>query len=449
MKLKTPFTAKASTPEELHKRWMDALVRKHPHDVAAELRDLPLARIREALRELPDALAADVVLELPRELQVRLFESMRVPRLSGIISEMFTDEAADVLGQISSQRLEEIMGSLSAEDAQEIDALLQFPADSAGGIMHTEFIALTEEQTVGQAVEHLRGDERVIGQQLSYLYVVDDQGRLRGVLKMRDLLFRKPETPLTEVVNPEVRCVSVHADQEEIARLFQHYEFLALPVVDDFQRLRGVVTGDDVLKVIQEEATEDMQRMVGLFGQETGATPWGSSVRNRLPWLLINLVTAFFAGWVVSHFESLIAQYAVLAVFLPIIAGQGGNAGTQTLTIIVRALALGEIQLAQVWRVLAKEILIGLITGIVTGSVVGIIGWMWKGNAALGVVACMAMILNLIAAALAGVVIPMGLKAMKIDPALASAIMLTTVTDVVGFFIFLTLASAALPLLVG
>ena len=214
----------------------------------------------------------------------------------------------------------------------------------------------------------------------------------------------------------------------------------ALPVVDDFQMLCGVVTSDDVLDVIEEEATEDMQRMIGLSGEETLETPWNISLRNRLPWLYVNLATAILAGWVVSLFESTIDKYAVLAVFLPIIASQGGNAGIQTLTITVRSMALGGIEGRKKTRILTKELFVALLTGLATGVAVGLIGWWWRGDLVLGVIACLALLLNVICAAGAGVLIPIGLKALKIDPALASSIMLTTVTDVFGFLMFLGLA---------
>jgi magnesium transporter len=420
------------------------LANKHPRDIAEEMRELPLARIRDTLRTLPDAVAAEVITDLPKDIQVRLFESMQASHLSGIVGEMFSDDAADVLGGVSSARLREIMRGMPADEARQINDLLQYPEDTAGGIMQTEVISVSEDLTIAEAIEMLRREEENVPDGIFYIYVVDSEYRLRGVLRVRDLLFSPSSLKIREIMLPEVRAVSVHADQEEIARLFRAYGFSAIPVVDDFQRLRGVVTADDVLDIVEEEATEDMQRMVGLSGEETAETPWTHSVRNRLPWLYFNLATAFLAGWVVSLFETTIAQYAVLAVFLPIIAGQGGNAGTQTLTIIVRSIALGEVPAKHHRAILVKEVLVGLLNGLAIGLVVGGVSWLWKNNVVLGVITFAAMVLNMIAAGMAGVVIPLGLKALRIDPALASAIMLTTVTDVVGFFLFLGLAALAL-----
>lgn len=428
--------------------WIEALKAQHPHDIALEMRDLAIEKTRSILRQLPDTLASDVILELPSHTQVLLFESMRVSRLSGIIGEMFSDDVADLLGQISPERLEKIMEQLPPGDAREIADLLKYEEDTAGGIMQTEVISVREDLTISETIERLRGMEDLNHTDgYFYVYVTDTNDRLRGVLRIRDLLFSKPERQVRDIMIREVRAVSVHADQEEIARMFKHYGFSVVPVVDDFQRLRGLVTIDDVMEVMEEEATEDMQRMIGLSGEESTSTPWQESVRKRLPWLYVNLLTAFLAGSVVAIFESTIAQYAVLAVFLPIIAGQGGNAGTQVLTIVVRSLALGDVPDKGQQAILLKELIVGVLNGLAIGIVVGLMAWVWKQNFALGFVVFAAMLLNMIAAGLAGVVIPFGLKALRIDPALASAIMLTTVTDVVGFFLFLGFAALALSII--
>lgn len=421
-------------------QWLKSLHSKHPSDIAEQIRILPVTKIREILRQLPDELAAEIISSLPEDIAIQIFETMRVQRLSGIVGEMFTDDAADVIGQLSASRLKQIMDSLHPENADDIRSLLTYPEDSAGGIMQTEFVAMRESITITQATEELRTIEPEEHTQLFYIYVIDDSEHLRGVLRVRDLLFNPADTLLKDIMDPEVRCVHTLADQEEIAMLFQRYRFTSVPVVDEYQKLCGIITADDALEVIQEEATEDMQRMIGLSGEEMAETPWKESVSKRLPWLIVNLFTAFLAGYVISCFENTIAQVATLAVFLPIIAGQSGNSGTQTLTILVRSLALGEMPFSEQKKVFLKEVFVSLATGLSIGLLVGIVGWLWKDNLALGIIACLAMLLNTICAALAGVIIPLGLKTLKIDPALASAIMLTTVTDVVGFLIFLSLA---------
>jgi magnesium transporter len=290
----------------------------------------------------------------------------------------------------------------------------------------------------------LRARAEAQQEDVSYLYVTDSDQKLMGVVSLRDLVFRKPHRRIEEIMNREVKSVRVDADQEEIARQFEHYHYLGLPVVDYTGRLAGIVRANDVLEIAQEEATEDMQLMVGLSGEERALTPWRKSMRTRLPWLYINLATAFLAAAVVGFFEDTIARWTVLAVFLPIVAGQGGNSGAQTLTVIIRELALGEISPGDGRKAFVKEIVLGVANGFAIGIVVGVISYLWKGEAMLGIVVGLAMLLNMIAAAMSGVLIPFGLKAFKIDPALASSIFVTTVTDVAGFFFFLGLATLAM-----
>lgn len=433
--------------DEITPEFIERLRLLEPWDIAEYIRFYTEEDIRLILRELPDELTAEVITELPKEIQIWLFEQMRPQRLSGIIQEMFSDDAADLLGQISLERLQQIMAALEAEDAREIADLLRYPEDTAGGIMQAEYLSVDWDATLAEAREELRSDRDYDDDGIFYVYVTDDFGRLQGVISMRDLLFRRPELKVRDVMSPEVRCVSVYADQEEIASLFRKYHYVGVPVVDDFGRLRGLVTSDDVMEVVDAEATEDMHRMVGLTGEEMIDTPWATSLKHRLPWLFLNLGTAFLAAWVISLFERTLEEYAMLAIFLPIVAGQGGNAGTQTLTIVVRGIALGEVQDDDQRRILVKELMIGFFSGLATGAAVGLISFLWKGSVVLGVVIGLAMIFNMLAAAIAGVIVPLGLRAMKVDPALASAIMVTTVTDVVGFFVFLGFATSAIAIL--
>lgn len=431
----------------------DAFARKiarfkemHSSDIAWEIDDLELPEIRAILRHFPDEKVAEIITELSPESQTELLENMRVERVSEIIPEMYTDDAADALSNLSPARLQVIMDQLPQAQVDEITSLLEHDDDTAGGIMRTEVMAVRATMTIGEAREYIRRDEDHDQDSAFYVYVVDENDRLQGVLRLRDLLFRDLRLKVREVMITEVRSIGVKLHQEEIANLFQRYNYIALPVVDDFGKLVGIVTSDDVIDVIQEEATEDMQLMVGLTREEMVNTPWKRSVRNRLPWLIMNLGTAFLAGWVISMFEGTMVKYGMLAAFLPIVGGMGGNAGAQTLTIVVRSLALGEIEDNEWRKVLAKEALVAVTTGLVIGILVGLVSWLWKDSWVLGAVVFLAMQLNMVAAAVAGVMVPIGLRAVKVDPALASSIMVTTVTDVVGFLLFLSLASAALTL---
>jgi magnesium transporter len=416
----------------------------HPADLADRLQRLPNEEAREVLTLLPLSIASAVVAELDPERSTELLSQLSSEQVSNLLRKMPSNEAADVAQDLTEAQRADALADLPPEQLAKINALLRYREDTAGGIMSDRFIALRVAQTIQEAQETLRmrAEERI--DDVSYLYVTDAQQKLVGVISLRDLVFRKPDRRIEEIMNRTVTSVRVDADQEEIARQFEHYHYLGLPVVDANDRLLGVVRANDVIEVAQLEATEDMQLMVGLSGEERALTPWTKSIRTRLPWLLVNLATAFLAAGVVGVFEKTIAKWTVLAVFLPIVAGQGGNAGAQTLTVIIRDLALGEISRGDGRKALLKELLLGLANGLAIALVVGIFSYAWKGNVVLGLVVGFAMLLNMLAAALSGVLIPFGLKAMKIDPALASSIFLTTVTDVAGFFFFLGLATLAL-----
>lgn len=416
----------------------------HAADLADRLQRLPVGEAREILARLPSPLAAAAISEMDHERSAELLSQFSAEQVTDLLEELPPSEAADVVGDLSEEQRIEALADLPPEQSAKVTALLRHADDTAGGIMSDRFIALHGDQTILEAQQMLRARGEVQNEDVSYLYVTDAQRRLQGVVSLRDLVFRKPERRISEIMNANVTFIRVDADQEEIARQFQHYHYLGLPVLDEQHRLVGIVRANDIIGIAQNEATEDMQLMVGLSGEERALTPWKKSIRTRLPWLLVNLATAFLAAAVVGFFESTIAQWTVLAIFLPIVAGQGGNAGAQTLTVIIRDLALGEISPGDGRKAVTKELMLGAANGLAVGIVVGVFSYVWKGNVLLGVVVGVAMLLNMVAAALSGVLIPFGLKAMKIDPALASSIFLTTVTDVAGFFFFLGLATIAL-----
>jgi magnesium transporter len=378
------------------------------------------------------------------ESAVALLARLNSSQIAALFAELPHEDAADLAGALPAAKRRDVLNALPQSVATGVRELLRYDEDTAGGIMTPRFIALREEITVAQAQEVLRSRRHEPLDDVTYLYVTDAERRLVGIVSLRDLVFRRPERRVSEIMNREVKSVRAEADQEELAREFEHYHYLGLPVVDADGRLVGIVKASEILQVARQEATEDMQLMVGLSGEERALTPWYRSVRRRLPWLYVNLATAFAAAAVVGLFEDTIAKWTALAIFLPIVAGQGGNAGMQTLTVVIRDLALGEISLADGRRVLMKETVLGFVNGLAVGVVVGLVGYWWKGDFTLGLIAGAAMWLNQLAAAVSGVLIPLGLKLFRIDPALASSIFLTTVTDVAGFFFFLGLAALAL-----
>ncbi len=423
---------------------IEVLSRLHPADLADQLQRIEEPQTAVAvLRNIPKDLAATTLAELDPEVLKELSPLISEEEFATLLERLPHSESTDIVGELPVERQQEVLDELPAEVASPLRTLLQYPEDTAGGIMSDDYTTLDGHGTVGDALDYLR-QPLLEEKSISYLYVVDKKDRLVGVVSFRDLVLSHRNVPLKQVTNPEITRLHVDDDQEQIARQFEHYHYLALPVVDENECLVGVVEASEALVIAQEEATEDMQLMVGVSGEERALTPWHRAIGKRLPWLYVNLLTAFAAAAVVALYESTIAKWTFLAVFLPIVAGQGGNAGMQTLTVIIRDLALGELNPGDGRRALLKELLLGLANGLAIGVVVGIVGYFWQGSVILGLIVGAAMVMNQLTGAIAGVMIPLTLKALRIDPALASSIFLTTFTDIGGFFFFLWLASFAL-----
>jgi magnesium transporter len=314
-----------------------------------------------------------------------------------------------------------------------------YPKDSAGSIMTTEFLAFHLDIKVEDAIQKIRS---LVHRKTnaSYVYVIDTENHLVGVLNMRDLLIAESDATLESVMRKEIFSVNAFTDREEIANELSKRKFFAVPVVDNQEHLLGIVKADQLINQVQAEATEDLQKMFGAGGDERAFSHIGFSLRKRLPWLHINLATAFLAASVVALFEDMIAKITVLAVFLPVVAGQGGNAGSQSLAVVMRGLVMREIAPNEVRTLIMKEAKIGFLNGLIIGLVTAFIAWIWKGNPFLGIVIGLAMIVNLVAAGLSGALIPLTMKSLGLDPAQSSSIVLTTITDVVGFFSFLGFA---------
>jgi len=419
---------------------------QHPADIADDLQQLSVEDAVEQFRALPPETASEVLTELDEQVASDITAQLSSREITNLLEELSHDEAADIAAELSPDQQYEVLSQLDPPESAKVTQLMRYSEDSAGGIMKDEFIALPASLTIEDGLKQIRqkGEDAFSGS--SYVYVVDDRQKLIGIVSIRDLVFRDSSKRLQDVMNTDVRHVKVDTDQEDVAHLFTQYHFMALPVVEQDGRLAGVVEANQVIDILQEEATEDMQLMVGVTGEESVFTPWRRSLGMRTPWLYINLATAFLAAAVIAFFEDTLAKWTALAVFLPIIAGQGGNAGMQTLTVTIRSMALGEIEPGAARRVLIKEFIMGMLNGLVFGLTVALIGYFWMDSILLGVILFLAMFLNMVAAVAAGVMIPLALRAMKIDPALSSSIFLTTVTDVAGFFFFLGLAALLIPL---
>ena len=321
----------------------------------------------------------------------------------------------------------------------DVGDLLEYPEKTAGRIMNPKVFALSEDMTAAEAITALQASRDV--EMVFYLYVIDGRRHLVGVVSLRRLLLVPPDTPLKRIMTTDLISARVDMDQEEVARQVASYNLLAIPVVDEENKLVGVITVDDVIDVIKDEATEDVYRLAGLASDDRVFTTPIESLRKRLPWLIVNLATAFIAASVVKLFEGTIGVVTSLAVFMPVVAGMGGNAATQTLAVIVRGIAIGELTWSNSRKALIKEALVGIGNGVACGIVGGGIVWLIQGTPWMGVILALAMIINMFVAATAGTLIPLSLRALKIDPALASSVFITTLTDVFGFFSFLGLGA--------
>ncbi len=361
--------------------------------------------------------------------------------VAAICSSSASDDAADLLDVLDDQRRERVLGLLGAAQGAKLESLLEGEEETAGSLMTTEFLALDEDLTVAEAIAAIREYPRK--ESFFYVYCIDGDSHLVGVLSLRSLILASPGVRLRDIMVQSVVRTQIDSSREEVAQVVSKYDLLSVPVVDVQNRLMGVVTVDDVLDVIQEQAEEDLLHLGGVDASERVTTPAVTSFRMRFPWLAVNLVTAFLAAWVVSRFEGTIQRWTALAVFMPIVAGMGGNAGTQTLTVFVRALALGEIEPRSGFKAVKKQTLVGLANGIAIGLLTASIVGFWTGDWILAAILLSAMLFNMVVAGVAGGFVPLILEKFGFDPAVASSIFVTTFTDVAGFFSFLGLATLA------
>jgi len=433
--LESPFETILEQIDEIHP--VDFL------EALGEFDDDPLI----ILEKLPDEYVALLLDYAEDDEKFNLLSLFSKNRQAQIISEMSSDELVDLLGTLDENEQNEIITNMNTEEVEEVKTLLSYDPESAGGIMATEFISIKETDTVNETINYLR-TMAPDSETPYYIYVVDDLDVLKGVVPLRQIIVSTPDTLIKDIMIENIISAPVDMDQEEVSHIFEKYGFMAIPVVDHNGKILGIITVDDVMEIMKEEYTEDMFRLAGLDEEEKVAGTIIGAIKSRLPWLLVNLVTATLAAKTVSLFENTIAQIVALATFMPMVAGMGGNAGSQTLTLIIRGIAIGEISYENQAGILKKEIAIGIINGLCLGLVVGVLGYFWVGSLVFGFVIGTAMLLNLIVATISGYLVPILLKKVGIDPALASAVFVTTVTDVLGFFFFLGLATIMLQYLI-
>lgn len=395
---------------------------------------------------LPNVVLDKILLDLPEgslpEVIGPLAESHKLALLYG----MPADWVWSYLKQLPLEEQNAVLEHLPADQKERITRVSQFPKESCGEVMRPEVMFVKNTAVVQDAIHTIRQADPQL--KVFYLYVVDEEGHLLGTVPLRSLIRENPKNPVGSIMLANPIAVEALKPRRKAAQLVSQYKLLAVPVVDDAHHLLGVITVDDVIDIVQEEATDEMYRLAGLSVEDRIFAPWWKTVRKRLVWMSINLATAFLAASVVGLFQESIAKVVALAIFMPIVAGMGGNGGTQALTVMTRALALGEIGGREVWRVLSKEVLVGGTVGAITGCITGLIAWSWKENATMGLVLWMAMICNMMIAGFAGSMIPIILRTFRLDPALGSGVIVTTFTDVFGFMTFLGLATVFLKYLV-
>jgi magnesium transporter len=420
----------------------------YPVDAARTLSQLSEAeRARLFLFLLEDcepSNVAAILSEMGSHEGLALLEQLEPSRIAALLSEMPADDATSLASRLPEPVAAEVLALMEAQPAAGVRELLEHEAQTAGRIMTPDFFALEEEVTVSEAITALQRRSEEF-EMVFYLYVVDKRDHLVGVVSLRRLLTTPPSSQLRRIMATDVISARVDTDQEEVAKLVSEYNLLAVPVVDEEDRLVGIVTVDDVLDVVQEGATEDLLALAGVTAEERVSTKAARSLRLRAPWLLVNLTTAFLAASVVSRFESQIGALPALAVLMPIVAGMGGNAATQTLVVIIRGLALGE--LTGLSRILLRQLIIGIGNGLINGLVAAAVVAAFYNDFGLGIVLAMAMVINMIVAGVAGTLIPFFLRRLGVDPAVASSVFVTTCTDVAGFFSFLGLATLLLGLI--
>ena len=420
----------------------------YPVDIAKLLEYLPEEERHALLSLLEDSLLAETMLHLPEEQREEYLDDLAPNRIAQIVDDLDPDDAADLIAELSDEVAEQVlgeMGQIDQESTEEIRELLQYDEETAGGRMTTDYVAVNQGESVGEATEKIREAVQKYEEDIYVLYVVDDQGKLLAYVRLQDLVIHSSDVLISTFMVRDVITVAANQDQELVAQLMQRYDLIHVPVVDDEDHLLGVVTFDDIAEIIEEEATEDILYLAGVTDdEESPSTPPLISIKRRLPWLIMNLGTAFIASMVVAQFEGTIGRVTALAALMPIVAGMGGNAAVQSIVVMVRSFALGDLGNEGKTRALVKEVTVGLMNGVVMGILAGGIVWAMWGSFRLGLLVSVAMLVNLIVAGLVGTAIPLLLRKLRFDPALSSGPIATTFTDVCGFLTFLGLATLTL-----
>ncbi len=422
---------------------MDLLEDLHAADIADLLEQVNTQDRAGLIRLYGRAFDGEILSELDESIREEVIAILNPTVLADAVRELETDDVVDLLEDLEEPQQEAILDALEDSDRVAVEQSLSFPENSAGRLMQREVVMAPEHWNVGQAIDYMREADH-LPEQFYHVVLVDPRLHPVGNVTLGRIMGTKREVPLLDLLEETFQVIPADQDEEDVAYAFNQYHLISAPVVDGEGRLAGVITIDDAMAVLDEGHEEDILRLAGVGEESSLADRVIETTKRRFPWLAVNLVTAILASTVIAQFEATIANFVALAVLMPIVASMGGNAGTQSLTVAVRAMATRDLTGANVWRVIRREVLVGLVNGLIFAVVMGIIGMIWFGSPGLGAVIAAAMVINLVVAGLAGTVIPVLLEKAGVDPALASGAFVTTVTDVVGFLAFLGLAASFL-----
>lgn len=422
-----------------------------PYDAAIIFEELEDEDKTRFVRELSIELAADVLEELDSDEFEEFIGMLRPSRKSEILEEMSPDDIVDILSELPEQRQEQLISLMDVEDAEDVRELLDYGEDTAGGIMTTDFISIDRDLSLAEAIDEVRRQAED-AETIYYVYVSDQNEKLVGVVSLRELLVGNADSKIADIIHKNVISVHIDADQEEVANVVSHYNLLAVPVVDDIGTMSGIVTVDDVIDVIEDEASEDISRFVGATDQPDydEANIFKGllmAVKARLPWLVITLFGGLISSSIIKHYDYLLTQEVILASFMPLLVGMGGNVGTQSSTLTVRAIATGQLKSSKYLKNILLEFLIGLLMGIICGGLLAGLSMLMGGNVEIGILVGIAMCVNMLTASTIGTLVPLFFKKVGVDPAVASAPFITTTIDAVGLSIYFGLVASFLSVL--
>lgn len=415
----------------------------HAADIADLLEQIGHAERESLIRLYDHEFDGDILSELDESIREDVISILAPHVLADAVRELESDDVVDLIEDLEEPQQEAILDALAETDRLAVKQAMTYPEGSAGRLMQREVVMAPEHWNVGQAIDYMRSNEHM-PDQFYHVILVDPRLHPVGNVTLGKLMGARREVPLVDITEEMFHVIPVTQDEEDVAYAFNQYHLISTPVVDDEGRLAGMITIDDAMAVLDEEHEEDILRLAGVGDESSLSDSVAETVKRRLPWLAVNLLTAILASLVIALFEDTLSRFVALAVLMPIVASMGGNAGTQSLTVAVRSLATRDLTGSNVWRVIRREVLVGLLNGLVFAVTMGVVGVIWFGSPQIGYVIAVAMVINLVVAGLAGTVIPVAMDKMGVDPALASGTFVTTVTDVVGFFVFLGLAGMVL-----